>query len=146
DWFRKPQAKFGTTYRIINLVAGLQIATIIISRGDVFLLGEAYAFGVIWSFTFNAFSMLVLRFKDKSPREWRVPLNIKIGRIEIPIGLSSVALMLLFVAVTNIFTKQIATISGLAFTVVFYIVFTISERYTRSRKSHRDVEQFNLVH
>ncbi|HZS48175.1 MAG TPA: APC family permease [Blastocatellia bacterium] len=146
DWFRKPQKKFGTTYRIINLVAGLQILTVIVSRGDVFLLGEAYAFGVIWSFTFNAFSMLVLRFKDKSKREWKVPINIRLGKIEIPIGLSTVALMLLFVAVTNILTKQIATISGLAFTIVFYIIFTISEKYTQAKKSHSDVEQFNLIH
>ena len=146
DWFRKPQRKYGTTYRIINLVTALQIITIIASRGDVFLLGEAYAFGVIWSFTFNAFSMLVLRFKNKTPREWKVPLNLKIGRVEIPIGLASVTLMLFFVAVTNLFTKQIATISGLAFTIVFFILFTFSERYTRSRKSHSDVEQFNLVH
>jgi len=28
-WFRKPQAQFGTTYRIINMIALMQIATII---------------------------------------------------------------------------------------------------------------------
>jgi hypothetical protein len=48
DWFRKPHAKFGTTYRILNLMALLQIVTILASRGDVLLLGEAYAFGVVW--------------------------------------------------------------------------------------------------
>jgi amino acid transporter len=49
SWFRQPHAKYGATYRIINLIAGLQLITIVISRGDVFLLGEAYAFGVAWS-------------------------------------------------------------------------------------------------
>ena len=29
DWFRKPQQKFGTSYRIVNLVAGLQIFVIV---------------------------------------------------------------------------------------------------------------------
>ena len=29
DWFRKPHRRFGTTYRIINLIALLQIATIV---------------------------------------------------------------------------------------------------------------------
>src|SRR5208337_2569062 len=43
DWFRKPHKRFGTTYRIVNLIVLLQVATIIISRGDVYLLGEAYA-------------------------------------------------------------------------------------------------------
>src|ERR1700690_2493052 len=45
DWFRKPHKKFGTTFRILNLMTLLQLITIIISRGDVYLLGEAYAFG-----------------------------------------------------------------------------------------------------
>ena len=45
DWFRKPHKKFGTTYRMLNLIAILQIITIIFSRGDILLLGEAYAFG-----------------------------------------------------------------------------------------------------
>jgi len=43
DWFRKPQKRFGTTYRIINLITLLQIATILGSRGNMYLLGEAYA-------------------------------------------------------------------------------------------------------
>src|SRR6185503_7780542 len=46
EWFRKPHVRFGTTFRIINLVTGLQLITIVLSRGDVYLLGEAYAFGV----------------------------------------------------------------------------------------------------
>jgi hypothetical protein len=32
--------------------------TIVVTRGDVIMLGEAYAFGVIWSFTFNSLAML----------------------------------------------------------------------------------------
>ena len=46
DWFRKPHVKFGTSYRIINMVFILQMTTIIASRGNVIILGEAYAFGV----------------------------------------------------------------------------------------------------
>ena len=65
DWFRFPHRKYGTSSRIINLVVILQIFTILASRGDVYVLGEAYAFGVIWSFTFNSLAMLVLRFKYK---------------------------------------------------------------------------------
>ena len=32
-WFRDPHPKFGTTHRIINLIVGLQLITIVISRG-----------------------------------------------------------------------------------------------------------------
>ena len=80
DWFRKPNRRFGTSYRIVNLVAILQLFTIIVTRGNVITLGEAYAFGVIWSFTFNALAMLVLRWKYKGARGWKVPPNIRIGK------------------------------------------------------------------
>src|SRR5450631_297675 len=68
DWFRRPHRRFGTTYRVINLVVGLQLFIILGSRGDVYVLGEAYAFGVMWSFVFNSVSMLVLRFKYRGER------------------------------------------------------------------------------
>jgi len=82
DWFRKPHVKFGTSYRIINMVFILQMTTIIASRGNVIVLGEAYAFGVIWSFTFNSLAMLVLRWKYHGERGWKVPPNLRIGRFE----------------------------------------------------------------
>src|SRR5277367_4950062 len=53
-WFRQPHPRFGTSYRIINIVVLLQIVTILLSRGNVYTLGEAYAFGVVWSFVMKA--------------------------------------------------------------------------------------------
>ena len=53
----------------------LQLVTILITRGDMTLLGEAYAFGVVWSFAMKALSVLVLRYKQPENREWKVPLN-----------------------------------------------------------------------
>ena len=146
DWFRAPQKKYGTTYRIINLVALLQVVTIILSRGDVIALGEAYAFGVIWSFTFMSAAIALLRFKRRDPREWKVPFNPRIGGVEIPVGLVSVSLTLLALALTNLLTKEVATISGALFTAAFFIVFTLSERATaRRRQNNADLDKFNLV-
>ena len=147
DWFRKPHRRYGTTYRIINMVAGLQIFTILISRGDVYVLGEAYAFGVIWSFVFKTVSMLVLRFKYKGERSWKVPPNFHIAGYEIPVGLISVALVLLSTAIVNLFTKSVATVSGIVFSVVFFAIFVASERI--NLRKHANVhlqmqEQFQL--
>src|SRR4051812_19445212 len=77
-WTLHPHARFGTTHRLIDIVCLLQLLTIVASMGDVYTLGEAYAFGVIWSFVFKTLAMVVLRFKDKSPREYAVPLNVRI--------------------------------------------------------------------
>ncbi len=133
DWFRFPHRKYGTTSRIINLVVILQILTILASRGDVYVLGEAYAFGVIWSFTFNSLSMLVLRFKYKGVRGWKVPPNVTIAGTEIPIGLLSVFFVLLATALVNLATKSVATVAGVSFSVVFFVIFTVSEHTNRKK-------------
>jgi amino acid transporter len=149
DWFRKPHKKFGTSYRIVNLVFIMQMFTIIVTRGDVIMLGEAYAFGVIWSFTFNSLAMLVLRWKFHGERGWRVPPNIRIGKTEIPLGLASVFLVLGTTAVVNLFTKKVATISGIVFAATFFVIFSYSER--RNKRQHaltsrQMKEHFQLDH
>jgi amino acid transporter len=128
DWFRKPHSQYGTSHRIVNLVFLLQMLTIVASRGDVILLGEAYAFGVIWSFTFNSLATLVLRWKYHGERGWKVPPNLRIGSTEIPIGLISIFLVLLSTAIVNLVTKSVATVSGVVFAAAFFVVFTVSER------------------
>jgi nucleotide-binding universal stress UspA family protein len=146
DWFLKPHPRYGTTYRILRLIVLLQLFTIIASRGNVITLGEAYAFGVVWSFVFQALSMVVLRFKDRRPREFKVPFNVRIGSVEFPIGLTIILLVLLTSAVMNLLTKEVATIGGLTFTAVFFSVFYFSERYHEKRRVgvlHHHLEQFN---
>ena len=146
EWFRKPHAKFGTTFRIINLITLLQLLTIVLSRGDVYLLGEAYAFGVVWSFTLKALGVLVLRFQ-RHDQEYKVPLNFHIAGKEIPVGLGATTLVLLATAVANLFSKEYATIYGVAFTVAFFIMFTISERINARKHipaHEHSLEEFNL--
>jgi amino acid transporter len=144
DWFRQPHPRFGTSHRIINLVVALQLLTIFLSRGNVILLGEAYAFGVIWSFAMKGLGVLVLRFTRPGPREFRVPLNPRLGRIELPVGLGLITLTLFATASINLFTKEIATISGVSFTLLFYILFTISEKHSQRRAARGELDQFNL--
>ncbi|HLQ76628.1 MAG TPA: APC family permease [Terriglobia bacterium] len=133
DWFRHPHKRYGTTHRIINSVVILQILTIVISGGNVYMLGEAYAFGVMWSFAMKALSVLILRYKKPEAREWKVPLNFRIGNIEIPVGLGLITLALFALATINVLTKKTATISGISFTIAFFIAFEISEKYNRRR-------------
>jgi amino acid transporter len=149
DWFRKPHPKFGTSHRIVNLVFALQMFTIVVTRGNVITLGEAYAFGVIWSFTFNSLAMLVLRWKYHGERGWKVPPNIKIGKTEIPVGLFCVFLVLLSTAITNLFTKSVATVSGIIFAAAFFIIFTISERENQRKHAltaRQMKDHFQLEH
>jgi amino acid transporter len=146
DWFRQPHPRFGTSYRIINIVVFLQIVTIIISRGDVTFLANLYAFGVIWSFAMNGLSVLVLRYTRPGQRDFQVPLNFHIKGVQIPVGLGLITLTLFLIAFVNLFTKPVATVAGGAFSILLYIVFTISERRGHHTNAARvEMDQFNLA-
>ncbi len=145
EWFRHLHPRYGTTNRIVNLVAIIQLVIIVLCRGDVYLLGEAYAFGLLWSFVFMALSLAMLRFKDTTKREWMVPFNIKYENFQVPLGIFAILVLLLIVAGTNLITKKVATMSGLVFTSIFYVIFTVSERMNEKKRrqisEHR--EQLN---
>ncbi len=144
-WFRQPHKKFGTSHRIINIVVALQVITIIISRGDVTFLANLYAFGVIWSFAMNGLAVLVLRYTSPGQREFQVPLNFTIRGVQIPVGLGLITSMLFLIAAVNLFTKPVATMAGGTFSVLLYIVFTISEQRARhGGAAHVEMDQFNL--
>jgi amino acid transporter len=142
SWFQKPHHRYGTSYRIINLIVGLQILTIVLSRGNVYMLAALYAFGVIWSFAMKSIAVLVLRFTEPGNRDWKVPGNLHIGKREVPVGLFAISGVLLITAVVNLFTKYQATIAGLIFSGVFFTIFTLSERHV-AKERHGKPEQLD---
>ncbi len=142
SWFQKPHHRFGTSYRIINLIVGLQVLTIVLSRGNVYMLAALYAFGVIWSFAMKSIAVLVLRFTEPGNREWKVPGNLHFGKIEVPVGLILISAVLLITAFVNLFTKYQATIAGVIFSAVFFTIFTLSEHHV-ARERHGKPEQLD---
>jgi nucleotide-binding universal stress UspA family protein len=57
-----------------------------------------------------------------------------------------ITLGLFALCVINLFTKQVATVSGVAFTIAFFIVFEISEKVTkRQAHQHAELDKFNLA-
>jgi hypothetical protein len=61
------------------------------------------------------------------------------------LGLGLIAVALFAMAIVNLFTKKIATIWGLTFTVTIFVVFTMCEHYNRRRRTHSgELEKFRL--
>ncbi len=133
-WLLRSHPKYGTTSRVLNLIVGLQLVTIAVSHGDVLLLGEAYAFGVVWSFVFMSLAMLVLRIRRPGDRRFLVPGNVKVGRVAVPVGLGLIFLVVFASASVNLLTKQVATISGGVFAAVLFALLVASERFLAGRK------------
>ena len=146
SWFQRPHQRFGTSYRLINLIVVMQLATIILSKGNVFVLAGLYAFGVIWSFTLNALAVLVLRYTEPEQRQWKVPGNLQIAGKEVPFGVIIIFLILFTTAIVNFFTKSEATISGVGFSVVLFALFTYSERRTAHERHGKpqNLDQFRV--
>jgi len=147
DAFQKPHPRFGTSYRIINLVVGMQLLTIILTRGNVFTLAGLYAFGVVWSFALMALAVLVLRYTEPSKREWKVPGNIPLGKgRELPLGVILIAAVLFITALVNFFTKYQATVGGVTFSLVFFALFTYSERRVAKQRAGKQesLDQFRV--
>jgi hypothetical protein len=90
--------------------------------------------------------VLALRFQ-RTDQEYKTPFNFRIGKTEIPVGLAVTVIALFLVAVANLFTKKVATVYGISFTVLLYVVFHISERLNK-RQDHgkKGLEEFNLDH
>jgi hypothetical protein len=127
------------------MVAVLQLGALLLSAGDLFRLGEAYAFGVTWTFVLSAMSIYRLRRKKREPREYRVPLNIGEGWSHVPLGILLILLVLLAVAGANLFTNEIGTISGAIFVVTMVSLFTFSESQAQTRREPSTAETFNLI-
>jgi len=146
DWFQKPHSRYGTSHRIINLIVCMQLLTILLSRGDVYVLAALYAFGVIWSFAMKALAVLVLRYTEPENRQWKVPGNLSVGGREIPLGLIAISAVLLMTALVNLFTKSQATIAGVAFSLAFFAVFTYSEHRVAKQRHGKpeNLDQFRV--
>jgi amino acid transporter len=142
SWFQRPHNRYGTSYRIINLIVAMQLLTIVLSLGNVYVLAALYAFGVIWSFATKSLAVLVLRFTEPENREWKVPGNLHIGKTEIPVGLILISAVLFITAIVNLFTKYQATIAGVIFSAAFFTIFTISERHV-AKERHGKPEQLD---
>ena len=118
-----------------------------LSRGDVYLLGEAYAFGVVWSFFLKSLGVLVLRY-HRHDQEYKIPINLHIaGTRDSRSAWSSPRSCSFLVAIANLFSKQIATIYGVAFTVVLLRHlhdFRAHQRAGSWRNKKAGLEEFNL--
>jgi len=105
---------------------------------------------VVWSFFLKSLGVLALRFQ-RHDQEYKFPFNIRIGRVEIPIGLGVTTLILGFVAIANLFSKEIATLYGVGFTLSLFFTFTISDKINTRRRlrehlEKKPLEEFNLEH
>ena len=144
DWFLKPHRRFGTTSRLINLVVILQIFTIVVSRGNVLTAGRGLRLR----------RRLELRLqgdcrcwccasRSRSIASTRCRSTFRMGRFDMPVGITLIFLVLAVAAIANLCTKEVATITGRSSRRLLFAIFVATEWYY-GRGEHVDhMEQFN---
>ena len=66
--------------------------------------------------------------------------------IDLPVGITVIFLILMSTAIVNLFTKKVATVWGIGFTLGFLTVFIVCEQLSRRLRRgerHEHLEQFN---
>ena len=148
DWFRQPHRRFGTSYRILNLVVGLatrhhhpeprkhlRAGRSLRVRRDVELRHEGPG---------GAGAALQAAGRARIPRAaelqdwaaWKFPWAWRL-----------ITLTLFALCIINLFTKQVATVSGIAFTLIFFVGFRDLRESHRKRTggAHVELDQFNVA-
>ena len=154
DWFRKPHRRFGTSYRIINLITGLQLFTIIVEPRQRDHAGRGLC---LWRdlelhLQLSGHAGAALEIQRRTRLEGsRQPARS--AESNCPSGCSASSSRCFTMALVNLLTKSVATESGIAFTAVFFTIFAISERRNLGKhqltqqqmKEHFQLEQQDTI-
>ncbi|MBI2185002.1 MAG: amino acid permease [Thaumarchaeota archaeon] len=144
SFFAKLHPKYRTPYVTIVIFSLVAVALILanLSLPGVDLLGliaSLYNFGALIAYMYVNLSLIVLRFKDHTPRAWKSPVNLKVSRggktYEIPlIGvvgfISCLAVWLLVVG-----THELGRLLGGIWFAVGFIAYLIIRRRGRMSAS-----------
>ncbi|MFZ0216416.1 MAG: APC family permease [Candidatus Dormiibacterota bacterium] len=114
-----------TPHVAILLAVGVPVVIVAVSRGDVNLLGDLYAFGLLAAFVLTCLSLDIIRWYDYARRRWTVGRAVMFG-----LGVATTLLVALAWG-TNLVNKPLATVFGGGLTVLGMIVGLATYAYRR---------------
>ena len=123
----------GTPHWAIIFGIGIPLAVVAVSRGDVGLLGDLYAFGLLGAFTMTCLSLDIVRWHER--REHAPPPAAGIrpaGPVMLGIGFLTTALVGL-AWTTNLVAKPLATLFGGGLTLIGLLIAFVNWRLETRR-------------
>jgi magnesium transporter len=124
--------RFGTPYRLIDLVAILQLAVIVVGAGQLVWLARALAVVIGCGAVLKTAALLRLRRIRPEPRAFRVPGNLRLAGREWPVGLASIGLVVCAPAALLMLTGDPAAIAGAGGLIACTALLAASERASRT--------------
>ncbi len=145
--FRRLHYRFGTPFRLIDVAAAAQMGVVLVSGGQGPWLARAYAMAVIWSTVLKTAALVRLRFIRREKRAYRVPLNLRIGRHELPVGLLLLGLVLSLAGTGLVVALDAPSIAALAVIISVTALLIGAERITENkpRTAAAGLDEFQLL-
>ena len=120
-----------TPHAAVLVATAIPVAIVIFSSGNVGLLGDLYAFGLLGAFSVTCIALDVVRFHERHvQRVGHQPLNV--GRVRFILGLITTVLVSM-AWITNLFAKPLATLFGGGLTLVGAGIAFVTYRRARRR-------------
>lgn len=125
--------RFGTPHWSILAAALPPIIIVIATQGNLNLLGELYAFGLLGAFALSSIGLDVVRFKEK-----KVDFMFYVGVFT--------SVLVVVAWVTNLYSKQLATMFGGGITIIGMIIaYTVHTRAKGSTVAVEAIEEVPLA-
>jgi magnesium transporter len=139
--------RFGTPSRLIDATAVVSIGIVLVSGGEVTWLARAYAVGLVCSALLKTIALIRFRFVRPAVRAYRVPVNLRIGRREWPIGLVAVAVLLAVPGLSLLVALDAPSIAGAALVATVTALLIVSERSTAAHpdSARAALDEFQLL-
>ena len=113
EGWRALHHRFGTPWRSIDTVAVAQVAIVLISGGETSWLARAYAIAAVIAAVLKLLALVRYRAMRAGTGAYRVPLNLKVGGREWPLGLAGAAAFLAIAAGALIARADPPSLAGL---------------------------------
>ena len=120
--------RFGTPARALDVAAAATILVMLAAGSRIVWLAHAYAAAVGLRSLFKLLAIARLRTRRPGPRPFKTPLNLRLGRREIPAGLLAAALLLASALVVMFTAGDIAAVTASALLGGLTLLFSPARR------------------
>jgi APA family basic amino acid/polyamine antiporter len=123
------QLRFRVPWRAIVIFSSL--ACLMIILGNVSILADLYAFGAMLAYTMAHVSIIALRVKEPNlKRPFKIPLNIRIRRKDIPITAVIGGLATAMTWLIVVYTHEYGRVVGFAWILIGLLIYILFRRLT----------------
>jgi magnesium transporter len=137
--------RFGTYAYASDLAAAATVVIMLAGGGRVPWIAHAYAVGVGVTLLIRLTSLVRLRTRVPGPRPYRVPLNVRLGRLRVAAGLVLVPVLASAALLALIAVGDPPAIVTFALVGGVVLVLTLSPRLAEPDVSSEDVDTFELL-